>query len=310
MVSSKKIAVTGAFGYSGKYITKNLLDQGFQVITLTNNPDRPDPFGGQVQAFPFNFNQPDQLVKTLQGVDTLINTYWVRFNHGEHSYHQAISNTRRLFRAAALAGVRRVVHVSITNPDPDSPLTYFWGKAILEEDLKASGLSFAILRPTVIFGQEDILINNIAWFLRRFPAFAIPGDGSYQLQPIFVEDLAALAVDAASQNENVTIDAIGPETYSFEELVRMIKSTLNTRTVLFHLNPKLTYWAASVIGKFVGDVVLTREEIVGLMNNLLVTGSAPQGEIKLSQWVAKNKSSLGKQYANEIKRHFNKNNEF
>ena len=144
----------------------------------------------------------------------------------------------------------------------------------MEEDLKASGLSYAILRPTVIFGQEDILINNIAWFLRHLPAFAIPGDGSYQLQPIFVEDLAALAVEAASQRENLTIDAIGPETYGFEELVRMIKSTLNTRTLLFHLNHKLTYLASSVIGKFIGDVVLTREEIVGLMDNLLVTGSS------------------------------------
>jgi NADH dehydrogenase len=303
-MTPKKIAVTGAFGYSGKYITRKLLAQGHEVITLTNHPDRPNPFGDQVKIYPFNFDQPEKLEKTLEGADVLINTYWVRFNHGNSTFHRAISNIRTLFRAAKQAKVQRVVHISITNPDPCSPLNYFWGKAILEQDLKATNISCAILRPAVIFGQEDILINNIAWILRRFPAFAIPGDGGYQLQPIFVEDLAELAVSMAMSTEDTTIDAIGPETYTFKELVEMIKTTLNAKSLLFHLNPSLTYWASSVIGRFVGDVVLTREEVIGLMDNLLVTDSPPSGETKLSEWVDKNKETLGKHYANEIKRHF------
>jgi NADH dehydrogenase len=303
-MSPSKIAVTGAFGYSGKYITRKLLEEGHEVISLTNHPDRPDPFEGRVKAYPFNFDQPDRMAETLEGIEILFSTYWVRFDHAGSSFYRAITNNRRLFRAATKADVRRVVHISITNPDPYSPLTYFWGKAILEEDLKASGLSYAVLRPTVIFGREDILINNIAWFLRHFPAFAIPGDGSYRLQPIFVEDLAVLAVETAMQNENVTIDAIGPETFSFEGLVRMIKAALNARAMLFHLNPRLTYWASRLIGRFVGDVVLTREEISGLMDGLLVTESPPAGETKLSEWVEKNEETLGKQYANEIERHY------
>jgi NADH dehydrogenase len=303
-MTSKKFAVTGSLGYSGKYITRKLLEQGHQVITLTNNPDRPNPFGDQLSIFPLNFDQPERLEETLQGVDVLINTYWVRFDHGNSTFHRAISNIRTLFRAAKQAGVRRVVHISITNPNPYSHLTYFWGKAILEEDLKASGLSYAVLRPTVIFGREDILINNIAWMLRFFPAFAIPGDGDYQLQPIYVEDLADLAVEMAMKTEDITIDAIGPETYTFKKLVEMIKATLNSKTVLFHLNPTLTYWASSLIGRLVGDVVLTKEEVIGLMENLLVTDSPPAGETKLSEWVEQNKQTLGKHYANEILRHY------
>jgi uncharacterized protein YbjT (DUF2867 family) len=303
-MTGKSFAVTGAFGYTGKYIASRLLDQGHQVITLTNHPDRPDPFEGRVRAYRFNFDQPEELVETLQGIEVLVNTYWVRFNHDQNTFHNAISNTRRMFAAARAAGVGRVVHISITNPDPYSPLTYFWGKALLEEDLKASGLSYAILRPTVIFGREDILINNIAWLLRRFPLFAMPGDGSYRLQPIFIEDLAHLAVEFALKDDNITIDAIGPETFTFKDLVKLIKTTLNSKTALVQLNPTLTYWASHLIGILVGDVVLTREEILGLMDDLLVTDSPPAGATRLSGWIAENKEFIGQKYANELKRHY------
>jgi uncharacterized protein YbjT (DUF2867 family) len=303
-MTGKNFAVTGAFGYTGKYIARRLLDLNQRVITLTNHLGRPDPFDGRVKAYPFNFEQPEKLVETLQNTDVLINTYWVRFDHGKNTFHNAISNTRRLFKAAKAAGVDRVVHISISNPDPYSPLTYFWGKALLEEDLKASGLSYAILRPTVIFGREDILINNIAWLLRRFPLFGIPDDGSYRLQPIFVEDLAQLAMEIALKEENITIDAIGPETYSFKEMVKLIKTTLNSKTALVRLHPSLTYWASNLVGSVVGDVVLTREEISGLMDGLLVTESPPAGRTRLSEWLSENKEFIGKRYANELKRHF------
>ena len=214
-MNNKKIAITGAFSYSGKYIAKRLLEKGYPVITLTGHPDRPSPFNGQIPAYPFHFDQPDQLVETLKGVDTLINTYWVRFDYNRSSFFSAISNIRTLFWAAKQAGVRRIIHISITNPDRTSGDPYFWGKAILEEDLKRLGVSYAILRPTVIFGKEDILINNIAWLLRRFPVFAVPGDGDYRLQPIYVDDLAELAVAQVESDRNETIDAIGPETYTF-----------------------------------------------------------------------------------------------
>ena len=88
------------------------------------------------------------------------------------------------------------MHISITNPSLDSPLPYFRGKAILEKEIRASGISHAIVRPTVLFGKEDILINNITYLLRRLPVFAIPGSGDYRLQPIYVEDLAEIAVEA------------------------------------------------------------------------------------------------------------------
>ncbi len=303
-MTTQKIALTGAFSYSGKYIARTLLERGYQLMTLTGNPNRPDPFNGQISASPFNFRQPEKLVDTLRGVDTLINTYWVRFDHRQNTYLQAVTNTRILFQAAKQAGVRRIVHISITNPDRHSPLPYFWGKAILEEDLQHSSLSYAILRPTVIFGKEDILINNIAWFLRHFPAFTIPGNGEYRLQPIFVGDLAALAASHVESESNTILDAIGPETFTFNELVTLLKETVRSKALLLHTPPMLAQKLSAIAGRLVGDVVLTREEVLGLMGDLLVTASPPAGETRLSDWVRQHADTIGKRYANELNRHF------
>ena len=177
--------VTGAFGYSGKYIARRLLDCGCRVRTLTNSPQRVSPFGESIQADPFHFDQPNKLVESLRGVSVLYNTYWVRFNHPKFTFADAIRNTRILFDAARQAGIERIVHVSITNPSLDSPLEYFRGKAEVEDALRQSGVSHAILRPAILFGKEDILVNNMAWMLRRFPVLGVFGKGDYRLQPIY-----------------------------------------------------------------------------------------------------------------------------
>src|SRR5664279_6338430 len=208
MVAQELHVVTGAFGYSGKYIAARLWQAGHRVRTLTNSVDRPNPFSGRVEARPFHFMDKAKLVESLRGVSVFYNTYWVRFNHGDFSHSTAVDNTLKLFAACKEAGVGRVVHVSITNPSEASPLEYFSGKARLERALVESGLPHAILRPTVLFGKEDILINNIAWCLRRFPVFGVFGDGQYRLQPIYVDDLAALAVKHGSEGPNTIIDAI------------------------------------------------------------------------------------------------------
>jgi NADH dehydrogenase len=295
-------AVTGAFGYSGKYIAHKLLAQGYPVITLTNSTQRHNDFAGQVKVYPFNFDQPAELTRSLQGVEVLYNTYWVRFNHKLFKHADAVQNTLRLFQAAKAAGVKRVVHVSITNPSEDSPLEYFSGKARLERALKESGLSYCILRPTVLFGKEDILINNIAWALRHLPVFGVFGDGQYKLQPIYVEDLADLAVTYGASRENLVIDAIGPETFPYRELVATIGEIVGAPKPILPLPPTLGYLAGQVIGHWVGDVMITREEIEGLMANLLYVDSPPAGSTRLTEWVRSHAATLGLHYTSELAR--------
>ncbi|MGB9905680.1 MAG: NAD(P)H-binding protein, partial [Desulfotomaculales bacterium] len=242
--------------------------------------------------------------KTLRGVTTLYNTYWVRFPYGETTYERAVENTLILFRAAGEAGVRRIVHISITGASEDSPLPYFQGKGRLEKALRNSGLSYAIIRPTVIFGTEDILINNIAWLLRKFPVFAVPGTGDYRLQPVFVEDVAELAVEAAHGEENAVVDAVGPEVYTFNELVTLIARRIGSRARILHLPPPAVLWLGRVISWLVKDVVITPEEVAGLAASLLVSRNPPTGRTLFSRWLDRNAEMLGKRYASELDRHY------
>jgi uncharacterized protein YbjT (DUF2867 family) len=302
-MSKKEIhVVTGAFGYSGKYIAKRLLEAGHEVRTLTNSPKRPNPFEGQIKATPYHFENPEKLVATLQGTSVLYNTYWVRFNHMDFQHATATRNIRTLFNAAKEAGVKRVVHISITNPSEESHLEYFSGKAKHERVLIDSGLSYAILRPAVIFGKEDVLINNIAWILRRLPVFGIFGDGNYRLQPIYVDDLAELAVAQGRATEDSIIDAIGPETFTYKELVREIGVIIDKQRPLVSIPDSFGYILGWILGKLLGDVLITSDEIKGLKANLLYTNSPPVGETRLTDWARKNALTLGRKYASELSR--------
>ena len=299
-------AVTGALGYTGKYITRRLLDGGARVVSLTGHPDRPNTFDSPIESRPYSFDDPDALARSLDGMDTLFNTYWIRVAYKGMTHDRAAENLRILFQAAKRAGVRRVVHVSITNPSADSTLPYFRGKAIVEGHLRESGLSHAILRPALIFGREDILLNNIAWMLRRFPVFPIPGSGDYRVQPIYVEDMADLAVEMSSRPDDATVDAVGPETFSYEDLTRLIMREIGANRPLLHVGPALAMLGARLTGALVRDIVLSRDEIHGLMNDLLVSKSSdpPPGKTRLTDWLAQNAANLGSAYANELDRHY------
>lgn len=309
MKTKPRDAVTGAFGYSGKYIAKRLLARGSEVVTLTNSVSRKCELTG-LMAYPLNFNDPDALSHSLEGVDVLYNTYWVRFNHKLFCHADAVRNTKVLFDAAKRAGVRKVVHVSITNPAHGCGLEYFEGKAELEDALIQSGLSYTIIRPAVIFGREDILINNIAWFLRHLPIFGVPGDGQYRLQPIHVEDLASLAVNGGDAVENSVVQAIGPDTFTFKDMIEQLANALGVRCRVFEVTPRLAYWTTRCFGMALGDVILTREEIVGLMRDYLHVDAPPSGKISLLHWAADNAAVLGRCYASELKRRRNREVEY
>ena len=302
--------VTGAFGYSGKYIARKLISRGRNVVTLTNSPQRANAFAGQVKALPFNFDNPKMLEESLRGVTTLYNTYWVRFNHKTFTFADAVRNTEILFEAAKNADVRRIVHVSITNPSLDSPYEYFSGKARLEQALINSRVSYAILRPAVLFGAEDVLINNIAWSLRRLPVFGVFGDGAYKIQPIYVEDLAELAVNCGEQRDNVIINAIGPETYTYRELAKTVGEIIGKRRTIISVPPAIGYLTSLAIGLLVNDVLVTKDEIHGLMDNLLYVDAPPAGATKLSEWASAHKDALGLRYANELARRTNRSVEY
>lgn len=307
-MSGKQIhAVTGAFGYSGKYIARQLLDRGHKVRTLTNPIHRDNPFGDKIEIHPFNFDNPKKLSESLKGVSVLYNTYWIRFNYKTFTFASAVTNSITLFNCAKQAGVERVVHLSVTNPSEESHLEYFRGKATVEKALQETDISYSILRPSIFFGgKEDILINNIAWILRKFPVFGVFGDGNYRLHPIYIDDLAKLAVEQGRNRENTIIDAICPETITYKGLVQEIGKIIGKKKPIISIPPKIGCIVGSIIGKIVGDVLITREEIEGLMAGLLYVDSPPAGKTKFADWAKEHAESLGNHYASELTRRRNK----
>ena len=298
--------VTGVGGYTGRYIARRLLESGARVRSLTGHVGRPTPFGDAVEALPYRFGDPDAMARSFEGADTLFNTYWIRFARGDLTHDVAVRNSKALFEAATTAGVRRIVHISIANASLDSPLPYFRGKALVERALRELSVSHAILRPTIIFGREDILLNNIAWALRRLPVHPIPGRGDYAVQPIYVEDLSALAVEFGAGDQSIEVDAVGPDVMSYEEMVGLIARKIGSSARMMRMPAWLALAGAWLAGLAVRDVVLTREEVDGLMAGLLVSRSEepPIGTTRLADWLDGNADVLGRRYANELARHF------
>jgi NADH dehydrogenase len=296
--------VTGAFSYTGRAIADELLARGHRVRTLTRRHEPADPLAERVERAELQFRDERALRDALAGADTLYNTYWVRFEHGETTFERAVANTRVLLRAAASAGVRRVVHVSVTNASATSPLPYFRGKAAVESDVRAAALGHAIVRPTLVFGPRDILVNNIAWGLRRMPVFPVAGDGAYRVQPVSVEDVATICADAGAADEDVVLDAAGPETLSYETLVRLVAAAVGRTVRVVHLSPSIVLGVARLVGSVRRDVLLTEEELAGLQAELLVSREPPLGRASFRSWVAANGERLGRGYVSELARNF------
>lgn len=293
--------VTGAFSYTGRAIAAELAARGRTVHTLTRRAAEP---GSDVVVHPFNFDRPELLRATLEGADTVYNTYWVRFERGEIQFEEAVANTITLIHAARDAGVRRFVHVSIIRPTLDSALPYFRGKALMEQALMESGMSYAIIRPTVIFGRGDVFINNIAWLLRHFPLFAVAGDGAYRIQPVHVDDLARICVEAGLLDSDLVRDAAGPEAFTFREFVREIGVGIGRPRPVIGVPGPVFLAMSRMIGLLVRDVVVNRQELDGLMAGLVASHDEPEGKIRLTEWISRHAGDLGRTWSSEIGRNF------
>lgn len=297
-------AVTGATSYTGRFIAERLVASGRSVVDLTRRPRAPHPLGEAATNAPLDFDHPDRLAQSLDGVDTLYNTFWIRFERGSITHAWAIERSRILFAAARRAGVRRIVHLSVINAGHDAPTVYFRAKATAEDALIGLGVSYAIVRPTVTFGPGDILLNNLAWTLRRLPVFGIPGDGRYPIQPVHVQDIAEIAVRAGSLDEAVVVDAGGPDIFTFREFVALVREAVASRALVVPMPVGAALTAARLIGLVVRDVVLTRDEVTELQACLMCSASPPAGIIRLADWLAANADTLGRGWASELDRHF------
>ena len=305
-----KHAVTGAFGFTGRAIAEQLLAAGSQVVTLSRRPGHPDdPLAARIQVKPLDFSRPAGLTAALQGVDTLYNTYWMRFPRGTATFETAVADSTILLAAAREAGVRRVVQVSVVGADPEGATPYVRAKGVLEGVVRASGLEWAIVRPTLTYGPNDILINNLAWALRRLPVYGIPGRGRYPIQPVHVDDVARICLDAgqgpAGQGPSgQVLDAAGPDTLEYRRLVALVRAAVGSHSVVLPMPASVVLAAARALGLLVGDVVLTRHELMELSSGLLTSREPARGRIRLEEWLREHGPELGRRWASELKRNY------
>jgi uncharacterized protein YbjT (DUF2867 family) len=298
-------AVTGVFSYSGRFIAEALLARGWEVVALgRRRPPPVDSLAERVDFYPLLLDDEEGLVAVLSGCEVLFNTYWVRFAHGGATFAEAIERSGRLFQAASAAQVRRIVHLSVSNASADSPFPYFRGKAAVEDALRGADCAYAILRPTLIFGgREEVLVNNIAWLLRRLPLFLLPEGGRCRLQPVSVFDLARIAADLGETDGNVVLDLAGPETFTFADFVAQIKDAVGSHARLLSAPSGFVSTCSALAGFLLRDRLLTRDELGALTDNLLACETATT-ESRFSDWLEANASWLGSDYANELRRNW------
>jgi uncharacterized protein YbjT (DUF2867 family) len=299
-----RVAVTGSFGFTGRALTERLLAAGEEVVTLSRRSGAGDPLADRISVRPFDSTDPDALVASLAGVETLFNTYWLRFPRGSSTFEGAVGRSAALLAAAREAGVRRVVHVSVVNASQDAETTYVRAKAALEAIVRSSGLEWVIVRPTLTYGPNDILINNLAWALRRLPIYGLPGLGRYTVQPVHVDDVARICVEAASGPAGRVLDAAGPETMAYRELVGRVRAAVGSRTLVVPMPGVAVLAAARLLGVIVHDVVLTRDEIRELTSSLLTSHEPARGEIRISDWLPANAAQLGRHWSSELERNY------
>ena len=299
-----RVAVTGAFGFTGRAIAERLLDAGHEVVTLTRRSGAGHPLASRITVRPFDTDRADELRATLAGVDTLYNTYWLRFPRGGSTFEGAVARSAGLLAAARDAGVRRVVHVSVVNASADADTPYVRAKAALESVVRSTGMEWVIVRPTLTYGSSDILINNLAWAMRRFPVYGLPGLGRYTVQPVHVDDVARICIEAGTGEPGRTLDAAGPEILTYRQLVDLVRDAIESRSIVLPMPGPVVLLTAKLLGLVVGDVVLTADEICELTSSLLTSAQPPLGTIRVTDWVREHADDLGRRWSSELARNY------
>jgi len=295
--------VTGAFSFTGRHVAKRLLEEGEEVRTMTRFPQSASPFAEAVPAVPFDYDDVGALTQALRGCDRLINTYWRRQPEGNLGYDRVVQQSKNLFAAAKAVGIERIVHMSINDPH-GKKFPYFRAKCATERAVRECTVSSVVVRPQLVFGDGELLINNLAWTLRQSRLAAVPGDGQYLMQPIHASDYAELIVGLSRNRRDGVVNGVGPDVMTYDDMVSMVGNAIGRKPRILHVHPKFFDRVARLINRFVEEPTVLDYEVYGCLVENGVVPREPQGTRRLVDWLRDHADSLGRRYADQDRRPF------
>jgi uncharacterized protein YbjT (DUF2867 family) len=281
------ITVFGGSGFIGRQVVRQLAKRGYRVrigVRRTNLAYRAPMLGevGQIEIVQANLRVPSSVGRALDGAEGCVNLCGVLYETGRQRFQSLHAmGAETVARACAERRITRLIQMSALGADIDSPSKYARTKAMGEQAARAVVKSATIIRPSVVFGQEDNFFNRFADLARISPVLPLPGGGHTRFQPVFVGDVGA-AVAAAIGSEEArgrTYELGGPEVYSFRQLMELVLRETRRQRILLPLPWPL----ASVIG-VVGDIQaavlpippqLTSDQVALLRSDNVLSGAMP-----------------------------------
>jgi uncharacterized protein YbjT (DUF2867 family) len=264
------VTIFGGSGFVGRYVARRMAQAGWRVRVAVRRPNeaifvRTYGVPGQVEPIACNIRDDASVAQALAGADAAVNCVGILAEAGANRFEAVhAEGAGRIARAAAAAGVGRLVHVSAIGADPGSPSAYARSKAAGEAAVRAAFPGAVILRPSIIFGPEDQFFNRFAAMTRTSPVLPVVG-GTTRFQPVHVDDVAAAAERAIRTDVAPGVYELGgPETLSFADLMRRMLAEIRRRRIVLDL----PFWVARPIATILDGV---QAATLGLFHNGMLT---------------------------------------
>ena len=273
--NARIVAVAGGSGFIGRAIVRRLAAiPTIKVRVLTRDPKKARARSTESDAVEFvaaDVNDPAGLAAAVASADTIVNA--VQFDgypienpaRGLTFNRVDYGGTVALIAAANAAGVKHFIYISGAAADERSPNPAFRAKGRAERALRDSGLTYTILRPSLVYGPEDRVVNGIARALRMTPVMIVPGTGRQLLRPLLVDDLAAcVALAISGRGRNGIFEIGGRDPMSFDDLVRLVMEITGRRRPLVHVPEPLLLIAGAIAEKLPG-ALFSRDAVAFLV---------------------------------------------
>jgi len=251
----KVIAVVGGTGFLGRHVVETLEKAGYSVRALSRRVG-------------FDALHPNPI--DLQGVDAVVNLAGIKREDGSQTFQAVhVDLVRNVIGAMKVAGVRRLIHISVVVARAAPGLPYHDSKWRGEEIVRASDLDWTILRPGVIYGEGDDMLTHLALMIRTAPVFPIVGDGTSPMRPVDVRDVAAAV--AATLHRPVaqkTYEIVGPDRLTLREVVKRVAEAMELPLSIWSMPLALMHLPVRIMEATMRQPLSTRAQLAMLAEGL------------------------------------------